>query len=172
MTTEVGVKRIVRPQKLPIDDLYSQGLPQRFRELNTGVVPYPYYLIVDKLKVVGEKIEGVLVGKTVMETLLLKFGVPTYEFLERTDDACLLDPERMFDYVLGVSERPNDLEIQRKGTRADPASGMPINVIIKVLNTEAHKRVEGDEQFDYAINQEVVGYVCTKDLYDFLDALP
>lgn len=172
MTTEVGVKRVVRPQKLPIDDLYSQGLPQRFHELNTGVVPYAYYLIVDKLKAVGEKTEGVLVGKATMEALLLKIGVPTYEFLERTDDACLQDPERMFDYVLGVSERPNDLEIQRKGTRADPTTGMPINVIVKVVNTAAHKRVEGDAQFDYATNQETVGYVCTKDLYDFLDALP
>jgi hypothetical protein len=172
MATEIGVKRVVRPQKLPIDDLYGQGFPTRLKELNALIVPYPYYLIVDKLKVVGEKIEGVLVGTVVMEALLIKIGVPTYEYLELTDDFCLSDPERVFDYVLGVSERPNDLEIQRKGTRTDPSTGMPINVIVKVLNTVANKRVEGDAQFDYAINQATVGYVCAKDLYDFLDALP
>jgi hypothetical protein len=172
MVTEVGVKRIVRPQKLPIDDLYNQGFPQRLKQLTTKEVPYDYYLIVDKLKAVGEKIQGVIVSKATMETLLLKIGVPTYEFLDRTDDACLQDPERVFDYVLGVSERPNDVEIQRKGTRTDPATATVINVIVRILNTEAAKRVEGDPIFDYAIDSLIVGYACTKDLYDYLDALP
>jgi hypothetical protein len=170
--TEVGVKRILRPQKLPLDDLYSSGLPQRFRELNEAIVSYKYYTIVDKLRATNEKLQGHLVGVTTMETLLAKAGAPVIELLEHTDDQCLQDPEREFDYVLGESERPNDDEIKRKGTRTNPATGLPIYAVIKVVNTATSKRVEGDPSFDYAINKRTVGYICSKVLYDILDALP
>lgn len=169
---EVGVKHITRPQKLPLDDLYNSGLPQRFRELNEGIVTYKYYTIVDKLRATDEKLQGYLVGKDSMEALMAKVGAPTIELLEHADDKCLRDPEREFDYVLGASERPNDLEITRKGTRTDPATASLIHVVIKVVNTEANKRVEGRTDFDYAIDKRTVGYMCSKALYDILDALP
>lgn len=169
---EVGVKRITRPQKYPLDDLYSSGLPQRFKELNEAIVPYDYFIIVDKLRATNEKLQGYLVGKTHMEMQMAKVGVPTIELLEHTDDQCLLDPEREFDYVLGVSERPSDNEIARKGTRVDPTTGLPIYVVIKVVNTVANKRVEGSTDFDYAANKATVGYMCSKALYDILAALP
>jgi len=166
---ELGVKRITRDQKIPLDDLYGYGLPNRFKELNDGNVTFPYYHVVDKLRAVNEKTEGYLVGVTAMETLLAKGGAPTIETLVRPDDECLRDPERQFDFVLGVSERPHDKDVAERGTRV--VAGNTIHVIIKVVNTIASQTVTGRAAYD-AQETRTVGYLCSKELYDILDALP